>query len=125
MQEFVKKLIERVEERIQENTNEDMSYKIPYFGLEIALNIVNQLAEEYKINLSEKLTSSDGWIPCSERLPEGKESYKVLVTDEDGIMAVCYFLEITKIFKVCWDGEEFQDVIAWQPLPEHYQPKGE
>lgn len=47
MKEFIEKLIGRFEERIKENTNEDMSYKIPYFGLEIALNIVNQLAEEY------------------------------------------------------------------------------
>ena len=85
-------------------------------------DIVNQLAEEYRQDLDK---NSQGWIPCSERLPEGKESHKVLVTDEDGIMAVCYFLEVTKIFKVCWDGEEFQGVIAWQPLPSPYQPKGE
>lgn len=87
-----------------------------------AIRIAKRLAGEYSVGEENAHT---GWIPCSERLPEGKESHKVLVTDEDGIMAVCYFLEVTKIFKVCWDGEEFQGVVAWQPLPEPYQPKGE
>ena len=35
-------------------------------GLEYAIEIVNQVAEEYK--------SNDSWIPCSERLPEEKEN---------------------------------------------------
>ena len=64
------------------------------------------------------------WIPCEERLPEGKEADKILVTDEDGIMAVCYFLEVTKVFKVRWNGEEFQGAFAWQPLPTPYKKEG-
>lgn len=68
---------------------------------------------------------NNGWIPCSVRLPEGKETHKVLVADKDGIMAVCYFLEVAKAFKVSWDGEEFQGVVAWQPLPEPYNDLAE
>ena len=122
MKEFVEKLIGRLEEKLIPD-KECFEYEDDYMYAEERhnkmLEIVNQLAEEY-INCS--TDTSSGWIPCSERLPEGKESHKVLVTDEDGIMAVCYFLEVTKIFKVCWDGEEFQGVVAWQPLPAPYQP---
>ena len=127
MKEFIEKLIERLQEQAEQYRrrgyeHEEKGYSAmadKYYGKQCSylhsIEIVNQLAEE----------CNNGWIPCSERLPEGKESHKVLVTDEDGIMAVCYFLEVTKIFKVCWDGEEFQGVVAWQPLSEPYQPKGE
>ena len=47
------KILERLEQRIVENTNEDMTYKISYFGLDIAKKIVQEVAEEY----------SGGWIP--------------------------------------------------------------
>ena len=76
-----------------------------------AIDIVNELAEKYK----------NDWIPCSERLPDGEKFRKVLVTDKEGIMAVCYFLEETKVFKVSWDGEIFEGAVAWQPLPTKYK----
>jgi len=145
MKEFIEKLIGRLEENGQKMCEAKSS--VPFgkhspanhryykaISVKKAIFIINQLAEEYKqdietIDVSELFGKNEqvnnGWIPVSERLPEGKESHKVLVTDKDGIMAVCYFLEVTKIFKVCWDGEEFQGVLAWQPLPAPYQPKGE
>ena len=83
--------------------------------------IVKEVAEEFADDTN--VGRKNGWIPCSERLPKGRETYKVLVTDKDGIMAVCYFLEVTEAFKVCWDGEEFCGGIAWQPLPEQYKEK--
>jgi hypothetical protein len=86
-------------------------------GVADAIEIVKEVAAD--INVGHK----NGWIPCSERLPKGRETYRVLVTDKDGIMAVCYFLEVTEAFKVCWDGEEFCGGIAWQPLPEQYKEK--
>ena len=122
--EFVEKLIEQIRKKKEYHkdfyekmgcTEHDKDlHKATQLAFDECMEIVEELSKEYK---------SDGWIPVSERIPEGKESHKVLVTDEDGIMAVCYFLEVTKKFKVCWDGEEFQGVVAWQPLPEPY--KGE
>lgn len=101
-------------------------------AIEATEDILKQAAETIE-ELSAKLANANmerstayynnGWIPCSERLPKGRETYKVLVTDKDGIMAVCYFLEVTEAFKVCWDGEEFCGGIAWQPLPEPYKEK--
>ena len=70
----------------------------------------------------QEVAKDGGWIPCSERLPE--ENGRFLVTDEDGILAVCRFVADENEFRVCWDNEYFLDAIAWQPLPAPYQ-KGE
>lgn len=115
----MKEVFEKIKERLQEWDKYSQDGLISVVGV---VDIVNQVAEEYNQGLTE---NKQGWIPCSERVPEGKETYKILVTDGDGIMAVCYFLEVTNIFKVCWNGEEFQGAIAWQPLPDPYKPEGE
>lgn len=61
---------------------------------------------------------NNGWILCSDRLP--KNDCYCLVTTSDmeiGIREYGY----SKGFG--WDG--FERIIAWQPLPQPYQPKGE
>ena len=58
-----------------------------------------------------------GWIPCSERLPEKDGFYLVTVTDGEQI-AVCKmpFVESE------WGGNWFDDeVVAWMPLPEPWK----
>ena len=84
-----------------------------------AISIVNQLAEEYYANSPQK--SADGWIPCSERLPE--EIIKdCLVTLENGAVFQASYSQIGEEFRmICWHGiERFSEenrVIAWMPLP--------
>ena len=71
----------------------------------------------------------DVWIPCSERLPESKETENLiakyyLVQNEYGDMMVAR-----------WDGNGWEqmyqheyledDVIAWMPLPEKYKAEME
>ena len=71
----------------------------------------------------------DVWIPCSERLPEPKETENLiakyyLVQNEYGDMIVAR-----------WDGNGWEqmyqheyledDVIAWMPLPEPYREESE
>ena len=138
MNEFIKKLIERLEELKkremdrEENITEDGYWEDceeafedgesngMYTAYTRAIQIVNQLAEEH----------SDGWIPCEKELPpqpkenplyEGKALEIYLVCTSDGDLP----------FRAFWNGEFFtqgfarEDVIAWQPLPAPYQPKGE
>ena len=72
-----------------------------------------------------------GWIPCSERLPE--EAFGCLVTVMDCNPSTQTDFENILPYFVGYDGETRNDadgeeipfeVIAWQPLPQPYQPKG-
>lgn len=66
---------------------------------------------------------NNGWIACSERLPEDQK--EVLITLWNDTIEIGWFDMNDKQ----WFTEDFEcdegDVIAWQPLPPKYQPKGE
>ena len=96
------------------------------------IEIVKQTAAEY----------NNGWIPCSERLPEEYGDYLVAwrplsMSDEDIMKKVGrevpHFYEIVEYDpddEALWIGSIEQakgeyEIIAWKPLPEPYQPKGE
>ena len=74
----------------------------------------------------------NGWISCSEQLPE--EAFGCLVTIMDCEPSTQTDFENILPYFVGYDGETWNDadgkeipfeVIAWMPLPEPYQPKGE
>ena len=81
-----------------------------------AVEIIEQIAEEYK----------DGWIPCSERLPEPIRP--VLVTLRNW-MNDKYFVRVGRFYTDHWKTDEGivenSVVIAWQPLQNPFQKKGE
>ena len=85
------------------------------FGLEKAIEIVKQEAEQ----------CNNGWIPCSVRLPE---EYTVLCCDKYGEMIIGhpYFDEVSDTnYSAESDNEMMYNCVAWQPLPQPYQQKGE
>ncbi len=117
MQQFIDKLISRLEEEKQQiDANEGFIELGIKWGYKQAIEIVNQIAEEYK----------GGWIPCSERLPENISTV---------------ILQVKEIEKptIGWYGNvegwrlkerDFVDlreftVLAWMPLPSPYQKEGE
>ncbi len=67
-------------------------------------------------NMERSEDCGGGWIPCKDRLPETRNN--ILVCQSDGYVSVGYyswdraFLDLNSI--------PFDDVIAWQPLPEPY-----
>ena len=76
------------------------------------------------------------WIPCSERLPEMHRedmeaegeyymiSNPVIATDGQQIYIAEYEEDIGNM--VGWhslDGEDYEGIIAWKPLPEQYHPE--
>lgn len=67
-----------------------------------------------------------GWIACSERLPEPIRP--VLVTLKNWMNDKC-FVRVGRFHTDHWKTDEGivenSVVIAWQPLPQPYQPKGE
>lgn len=64
------------------------------------------------------------WIPCSERLPEESGEYLTWVEyDGDRFIAIDE-IDCDGIIKE-WNCSTDYKIIAWQPLPQPYQPKGE
>ena len=92
--------------------------KATQLAFDDAKNIVQKVAEEY----------NNGWISCSERLPEEYGDYLVWWTD---ITRGQYYEIVEYEPNNGWIGDIPQSfegkysVIAWRPLPEPYQPKGE
>ena len=82
-----------------------------------AIEIVKHEAEQY----------NDGWIPCSEKLPDVRQD--VLVTVKyTGFMGMHGYWIKTGHMEAendWWGDCAGGEVIAWQPLPQPYQPKGE
>ena len=86
-------------------------------GVSKAKEIVHEVAEEY----------NNGWIPCSERLPD-KAGYEVLATLENSFgqrrVTIIFTGYGDESFWHCNNKEidiEVWKVIAWQPLPEPYK----
>ena len=99
------------------------------FSVKECMEIVQEVAEEYK----------DGWIPCSERLPEDGGCYIVtyhewskgnfLTKYNDTYVRRMHYQKSERFtgwnYPVCVDDRAENDtnreVIAWQPLPEVYK----
>lgn len=128
MQKFIKKLIERLEDERKIAYNTYMNYEMNVdlgraFGAERAIDIVNQLAEEYKV--SEMPT---GWIPCDKELPPMPKENPLFENKPLELYLVS--LNSTDYpWRAFWNGKFFTDgwskveVIAWMPLPAPYQQK--
>ena len=92
------------------------------FATKQCIEIVNQVEKEH----------NNGWIPCSERLPE--EAFGCLVTVMDCNPSTQTDFENILPYFVGYDGDSWNDadgeeipfeVLAWKKLPAPYQPKGE
>ena len=139
MQEVFSKIIEELEEensrlkRLRNNcialSDSEVS-AIENKAYNFSIEIVKQEAEKY----------NNGWIPCSERLPEKYGDYLVAwkplhMSAEDIIKkvgrAVPHFYEIVEYDpddEALWIGsiEQAQgeyEIIAWQPLPLPFRDK--
>ena len=117
MNKSFEKILERLEQRISENTNEDMTYKIPYFGLDIAKRIVQEVAAEY----------NGGWIPIDEKLPPD-DNFILLSFSNFSIPIVGRYEEDEDGGGNFFAGDEDESLIsqdlfvnAWMPLPKPYE----
>ena len=109
MKEFVEKLLRELEEYYKEN-----EYEINCGFIEVCKDIATRHAEEY----------GNGWIPCSERLPE--EEINVIITTKAGNVMVGlytkrYGSEMKEGF-ICSNCFIYlKTVLAWMSLPGSYR----
>ena len=145
MKEFVEKLIGRLEEYPTYSFGVSLLNTQEYIKVSDLIEIVNQLAEEYKEKDCSKCSRrswyqkgyadaerNNGWIPCSERLPE--ESELVLIYAESrarggsirvvGHLHNGFWFVQTSSDTLGLTGIGQFNVIAWMELPAPYK-KGE
>ena len=132
MNKAFEKILDRLEEKAIPVLDEDEHiipennirepYEIGMVALSDVNKIVQEVAEEY----------NNGWIPCSERLPEEDDtlylvSYKKIFFDKS-----FYFYDIAYLYTFpngnrYWvsaksdNVRQVSKVSAWQPLPEQYK----
>lgn len=119
MQEVFEKIKQKAKERSKKMFVEKLGDKnyvyLQAIGTKELDKIIEQVAKEH----------NNGWILVSERLP--KEKMPVLICNEIGEITSTWYLPYgdEKRFKKFMHKIGESETIAWQPLPEPYQPKGE
>lgn len=122
MKSVFEKIIEKLEDRQYENRH-TLHHDEWNVGIDQAIEIVNKMDEEY----------NNGWIPCSERLPNKEEFLKAYIRNKYGAEFIVMIeganrpttLYLTSDGLWVDDCRNVHEVIAWKPLPEPYHPKGE
>ena len=113
MNSVFEKIIEKLEAYSDADEAEQYG-TIPVIELDRAIEIVKQEAYQY----------NNGWISCIERLPEESGEYLTWVEyDGDRFIAIDE-IDCDGIIKE-WNCSTDYKIIAWQQLPQPYQPKGE
>lgn len=127
-------VFEVLREKLKESANVDIGHHFSvehnvFIKTKDAIEIVNQVEQEY----------NNGWIPCSERLPNKEEFLKndgrFLVTDGNRVYQSIYDIYINQCFKTvrldCIIDLGYRStfevdkcVVAWQPLPITYREEG-
>ncbi len=97
------------------NTKDTYMDRANTFGR--VLSAIKVLEKEYGTDIN--VGSNNGWIPCSERLP--KQGEQIIGTFDNGngkiiVMQEQFFMKLL---------EKPYPLVAWQPLPAPYKPKGE
>ena len=120
MNKAFEKILERLEREIAGKPTPDEYNN----GINRAYSIVNEVAEEFATNTN---VGTDGWIPCSERLPEidGNTSDIVLVCGSNGFQYMAFWCDDLK-WRFCECGMAknpilWTEIVAWQPLPEPFK----
>lgn len=89
-------------------------YEAAAYGWDEAIERISEIIRSHM--------EDDGWIPCSERLPEESLSS---VIGWDAYRRRCCFVQRWGGKWILGNDIEPVDIIAWRPLPEPYRQKEE
>ena len=118
----LEKILEEIEHEIM--TNREIGRKQSE-GMARAMNIIRSHMDDGK-----DTNVPSNWIPCSEQLPE-EDSFEYIISCSDGItrIGVSYGYAKDEDKEPCfykyddeyWNCYRYNNVVAWQPLPEPYK----
>lgn len=116
MQEIFENIIKKLEQQKEKSsyiTDGIANRRIYDNGIKNAIEIVNQVAEEY----------NGGWIPCSVDLPKAHIEVWITYKWDDGSIHVGR----DRVIHGEWYCTKREAVMAWKymKVPAPYQPKGE
>lgn len=133
MNEVFEKILEELDKQSFYMQTQGMNQE-KFICTKKATEIIKKVSEEY----------NSGWVPCSERLPEEELEKAMRERGENAVFPVLATINkvhlisgekykiVSRAFYGQYNDKNFYnsccdrlDVIAWQPLPEPYQPKGE
>lgn len=86
-----------------------------------------EFAHSYALNsVANAPTISEGWIPCSKKMPDEDGEYLVTFNGKfiDNIIKVMFYEVDKNYFSIYVPGAgdiPYEEVIAWTPLPEPYK----
>ena len=114
------KILDRLEEVENRLLNEsgDIGCTLGITNMyEYSKQIVQEVAEEFATDTN---VGTNGWIPCSVRLPE--EEADVLLSLRSLDVYTGFRANAEGCFYIDGDGYvEYENVMAWMPLPEPYK----
>lgn len=98
---------------------------IPEKSKKMIMNVLYEKQMETEGGNSYAGSNNDGWIPCSERLPEAGKRYLVSTIWEDRDFEKSAVYDAIYGSDGLWHSYNYEPVsykvIAWQPLPEPYK----
>ena len=139
MKEVFEKIVEILENKAHEaekdmqlsdNYADAQAYGGKQEGYENAIEIVKKESEKFDTDTN---VGNNGWIPCSEWVPKVEDLHEKSVDDctcyliqrRCGIMDVAHYIKVYGEPYFEANSIKMKDVVAWHPLPEPYNPKGE
>lgn len=123
MNKAFEKIIERLEELHERYVNQYgvVGGNPVAFAVKECKDIVQEVAEEFATDTN---VGTNGWIPCSERLPE-EDGFYLATLDGEIAGEEKPFSGLAEFENGKWvdDDEDYQCIIAWQPIPEPYKER--
>ena len=109
MKKAFKNILDRLEREIAGKPTPDEYNN----GIDRAYSIVNEVAEEFATDTN---VGTNGWIPCSVRLPEEEEDVLLSLRSLD--VYTGFRANAEGCFYIDGDGYvEYENVMAWMRLP--------